>query len=167
MDTGQSDAPADREQSAHGLDRGFWDERWSEVLRDHAAQVAQRPTNAYLTATVGSPSPGPVPSTLAVATGRRPSGCWARMAVTAVDFPAMVLGPRPVYSRNPRFDITDPSIGSRATLRFGRRTLASTTSYSACMSTWRLQWRKWCRDWRLGSRRAACCCWWGTSRSTQ
>ena len=37
------------------FDRSFWEERWSEVLREHAAQ---RPPNAHLTAEVGTLRPG-------------------------------------------------------------------------------------------------------------
>jgi SAM-dependent methyltransferase len=32
------------------FDRSFWEERWSEVLRDHGDLVAQRPPNVHLTA---------------------------------------------------------------------------------------------------------------------
>jgi 2-polyprenyl-3-methyl-5-hydroxy-6-metoxy-1,4-benzoquinol methylase len=91
MDMGQSDAPTDREQSAHSLDRGFWDERWSEVLREHAAQVAQRPPSAYLTATVGSLAPG---RALDAGCGHGSEALWLAARgwqVTAVDFSATVL----------------------------------------------------------------------------
>src|SRR6266516_6328496 len=91
MDRGQSDAPSDREQSAHSLDRGFWDQRWSEVLREHAAQVAQRPPNAYLTATVGSLAPG---RALDAGCGHGSEALWLAARgwqVTAVDFSATVL----------------------------------------------------------------------------
>lgn len=42
MATGQSDGSADRDASAERFDREFWDGRWSEVLREHAAQIAER-----------------------------------------------------------------------------------------------------------------------------
>ena len=41
------------EPPAVPFDRDFWDGRWSEVLREHADQVAQRPPNADLTAVAG------------------------------------------------------------------------------------------------------------------
>ena len=40
------------------LDQGFWDERWAEVLQDHAEQIAERPPNAHLTDAVGPLAPG-------------------------------------------------------------------------------------------------------------
>jgi SAM-dependent methyltransferase len=91
MDMGQGDAPTDREQSAHRLDRGFWDERWSDVLREHAAQVAQRPPNAYLTAAVGGLAPG---RALDAGCGHGSEALWLAgrgWQVTAVDFSPTVL----------------------------------------------------------------------------
>jgi len=91
MDMGQNDGPADREPSAQGLDRGFWDERWSEVLREHAAPVAQRPPNAYLTAPAGSLAPG---HALDAGCGHGSESLWLAARgwqVTAVDFSATVL----------------------------------------------------------------------------
>jgi hypothetical protein len=40
------------------FDRSFWEERWSQVLREHADQVADRPPDAHLSAEVGNLRPG-------------------------------------------------------------------------------------------------------------
>lgn len=76
---------------ADSFDRAFWDERWSEVLREHAAQVAERPPNAYLTATVGGLAPG---AALDAGCGHGSEALWLAARgwqVTAVDFSATVL----------------------------------------------------------------------------
>jgi SAM-dependent methyltransferase len=76
---------------AHDLDRGFWDGRWSEVLRDHAEQIAQRPPNAYLTATVDGLAPG---RALDAGCGNGAEAFWLAVhgwQVIAVDFSATVL----------------------------------------------------------------------------
>jgi Thiopurine S-methyltransferase (TPMT) len=39
-------------------DRNFWEQRWSQALREHGDRVAQRPPNAHLTAEVGELRPG-------------------------------------------------------------------------------------------------------------
>ena len=39
-------------------DRTFWEERWSQALREHGDRVAQRPPNAHLTAEVSDLRPG-------------------------------------------------------------------------------------------------------------
>jgi SAM-dependent methyltransferase len=91
MDTGQSDPPAGRGQSAPSFDRDFWDQRWSEVLREHAAQVAQRPPNSYLTATAGGLTPG---RALDAGCGHGSEALWLAARgwrVTAVDFAAAAL----------------------------------------------------------------------------
>jgi SAM-dependent methyltransferase len=76
---------------ADSFDRAFWDERWSEVLREHAAQVAERPPNAYLTATVGGLAPG---AALDAGCGHGSEALWLAARgwqVTAVDFSATIL----------------------------------------------------------------------------
>jgi len=76
---------------ADSFDRAFWDERWSEVLREHAAQVAERPPNAYLTATVRGLAPG---AALDAGCGNGSEALWLAARgwqVTAVDFSATVL----------------------------------------------------------------------------
>ena len=73
------------------FDRSFWDERWSEVLRDHANQVARRPPNAYLTETAGSLTPG---RALDAGCGNGSETLWLAARgwrVTGVDFAAAAL----------------------------------------------------------------------------
>ena len=73
------------------LDRRFWDRRWSEVLRDHAAQIAQRPPSAYLTATVDGLVPG---RALDAGCGHGAEALWLAghgWRVTAVDFSPAAL----------------------------------------------------------------------------
>ena len=73
------------------LDRGFWDHRWAEVLRDHGAQLAQRPPNAYLTDLVGGLAPG---RALDAGCGHGSEALWLAAhgwRVTAVDFSATAL----------------------------------------------------------------------------
>jgi len=91
MDVGQSDMPAEREPPVDRFDRGFWDGRWSEVLREHADQVAQRPPNAYLPAVAGSLAPG---RALDAGCGNGGEALWLAgrgWRVTAVDFSATAL----------------------------------------------------------------------------
>ena len=40
------------------FDRSFWEERWSQVLREHADRVADRPPNAHLSAEAANLRPG-------------------------------------------------------------------------------------------------------------
>ncbi len=91
MDKGQSHRASARGQAAPRFDRSFWDERWSEVLREHAAQIAQRPPNAYLTTTVGSLAPG---RALDAGCGHGSEAIWLAAHgwhVTAVDFSTTAL----------------------------------------------------------------------------
>src|ERR1700737_3351273 len=89
MDSELRHGAADQEPSPS--DRRFWDERWSEVLRDHAAQVAERPPNDYLTATVNGLAPG---RALDAGCGHGSEVLWLAARgwqVTAVDFSPTVL----------------------------------------------------------------------------
>ncbi len=91
MDMDPTDAPADREPSAPGFDRASWDARWTEVLREHGARVAQRPPSSSVTTTFGDLSPG---RALDAGCGHGSEALWfaARgWQVTAVDFSATVL----------------------------------------------------------------------------
>jgi SAM-dependent methyltransferase len=87
----RSDAPVSRDRASHGFDRDFWDERWSEVLREHPEQIAQRPPNAYLTETVDSIAPG---RALDAGCGHGSEALWLAVQgwrVTAVDFSKTAL----------------------------------------------------------------------------
>ena len=82
---------SDPEHAAPRFDRAFWDERWSEVLREHGAQVAQRPASAYVTATAGDLPPG---RALDAGCGHGSEAIWLAARgwqVTAVDFSATAL----------------------------------------------------------------------------
>ena len=83
MTEGERGATADGGGPSARFDRDFWEGRWSEVLREHAAQVAGRPPNAYLTATAGDLAPGRALSHGRSVAARR--GRPRRAAVGAVD----------------------------------------------------------------------------------
>ena len=91
METEQSGTQAESEPPAVPFDRDFWDGRWSEVLREHADQVAQRPPNADLTAVAGGLAPG---RALDAGCGNGGEALWLAgrgWRVTAVDFSATAL----------------------------------------------------------------------------
>jgi 2-polyprenyl-3-methyl-5-hydroxy-6-metoxy-1,4-benzoquinol methylase len=72
-------------------DRTFWEERWSQVLREHGDRVAQRPPNAHLTGEVGDLRPG---RALDAGCGHGSDALWLAARgwqVTAVDFAATAL----------------------------------------------------------------------------
>jgi SAM-dependent methyltransferase len=74
------------------FDRSSWEERWSNVLRDHADRVSHRPPNAHLTAEVASLRPG---RALDAGCGHGSDTIWLASRgwqVTAVDFSATALG---------------------------------------------------------------------------
>ncbi len=91
MASGEHDGSADGEESAARFDRDFWDGRWSEVLRDHAAKIVLRPPNAYLTVVAGGLAPG---RALDAGCGNGTEALWLATRgwrVTAVDFSAPAL----------------------------------------------------------------------------
>ena len=91
METELSGTQAEGEPPAVPFDRDFWDGRWSEVLREHADQVAQRPPNAFLTAIAGGLAPG---RALDAGCGNGSEALWLAgrgWRVTAVDFSATAL----------------------------------------------------------------------------
>jgi SAM-dependent methyltransferase len=91
--SGPSDGTADDEKSEASFDQAFWDRRWSEVLRDHAAQVAQRPPSAYLTDMVADLDLAPGRA-LDAGCGNGTEALWLATRgwhVTAVDFSATPL----------------------------------------------------------------------------
>jgi len=72
-------------------DRNFWEERWSQALREHGDRVAQRPANAHLTAKAGDLRPG---RALDAGCGHGSEVRWLAARgwqVTAVDFAATAL----------------------------------------------------------------------------
>jgi 2-polyprenyl-3-methyl-5-hydroxy-6-metoxy-1,4-benzoquinol methylase len=72
-------------------DRNFWEERWSQALRGHADQVANRPPNVHLIAEVSNLRSG---LALDAGCGHGSDALWlARCGwkVTAVDFSATAL----------------------------------------------------------------------------
>ncbi len=72
-------------------DRTFWEERWSQVLRDHPDQVARRLPNGWLTTELGRLQPGVA---LDAGCGHGLESLWLAnrgWQVTAVDFSAAAL----------------------------------------------------------------------------
>ena len=72
-------------------DRNFWEQRWSQALREHGDRVAQRPPNAHLIAEVGDLRPG---RALDAGCGHGSDTLWLAARgwqVTAVDFAATAL----------------------------------------------------------------------------
>jgi len=72
-------------------DRDFWEERWSQALREHGDLVSQRPPNGHLTAEIGDLRPG---RALDAGCGHGSDTLWLaarRWRVTAVDFAAPAL----------------------------------------------------------------------------
>jgi SAM-dependent methyltransferase len=81
----------DRDEPTPSFDREFWDERWRDVLREHAAQIAQRAPNAYVTDTAGDLAPG---RALDAGCGNGTEALWLAARgwnVTAVDFSPAAL----------------------------------------------------------------------------
>jgi 2-polyprenyl-3-methyl-5-hydroxy-6-metoxy-1,4-benzoquinol methylase len=73
------------------FDRRFWEDRWSQVLRDHSDQVARRPPNEWLIAEVANLEPK---FALDAGCGHGSDALWLAARgwhVTAVDFSATAL----------------------------------------------------------------------------
>ena len=89
-------------------DRNFWEERWSQALREHGDRVAQRPPNAHLTAELGELHRG---RALDAGCGHGSDTLWLAARgwrVTAVDFAAPAL----TYARSTA-DAMGPGIAER------------------------------------------------------
>jgi 2-polyprenyl-3-methyl-5-hydroxy-6-metoxy-1,4-benzoquinol methylase len=72
-------------------DRNFWEQRWSQVVREHGDRVGQRPPNAHLTAEVADLRPG---RALDAGCGHGSDALWLAARgwqVTGVDFAATAL----------------------------------------------------------------------------
>jgi 2-polyprenyl-3-methyl-5-hydroxy-6-metoxy-1,4-benzoquinol methylase len=72
-------------------DQNFWEERWSQALREHGDRVAQRSPNMHLTAELGDLPPG---RALDAGCGHGSDTFWLAARgwqVTAVDFSATAL----------------------------------------------------------------------------
>ncbi len=72
-------------------DRRFWEDRWSQVVRDHSDQVARRPPNEWLIAEAAHLQPG---LALDAGCGHGSDALWLAARgwqVTAVDFSATAL----------------------------------------------------------------------------
>jgi SAM-dependent methyltransferase len=72
-------------------DRSFWEERWTQALREHGDGVAQRPPNGHLTAELGDLRAG---RALDAGCGHGSDALWLAAhgwQVTAVDFAATAL----------------------------------------------------------------------------
>ncbi|MFC4950693.1 class I SAM-dependent methyltransferase [Pseudonocardia sp. GCM10023141] len=73
------------------FDRSFWEQRWSQALREHGDAVAKRPPNARLTGAVADLAPGVA---LDAGCGHASETLWLAARgwrVTAVDFAASAL----------------------------------------------------------------------------
>jgi SAM-dependent methyltransferase len=72
-------------------DKDFWEERWSQALRDHPDTVAKRPPNAHLTGELADLPPG---RALDAGCGHGSETVWLATRgwrVTALDFSATAL----------------------------------------------------------------------------
>ncbi len=73
------------------FDRGSWERRWEQALREHADQVARRPPNAHLLAEIEGLGPG---CALDAGCGHGAESIWLAAhgwEVTAVDFSVTAL----------------------------------------------------------------------------
>jgi SAM-dependent methyltransferase len=68
------------------MDRAFWDQRWSQALRDHGDEVSRMPPNAHLTEVAEGLEPG---RALDAGSGHGAETLWLAAQgwqVTAIDF---------------------------------------------------------------------------------
>ena len=148
-------------------DRNFWEERWSQALREHGDRVAQRPPNAHLTAEVGDLRSG---RALDAGCGHGSDTLWLAARgwqVTAVDFAATALASARSTAEAMGPDVAERIDWVEADLATWTPERTSTTLWSACMSTWPGRSRRWCSGWRQGSLAAGPCSWLAIARSTR
>jgi SAM-dependent methyltransferase len=73
------------------FDKGAWEQRWAQVLREHPDKVASRPPNAHLVTEIGALAPG---HALDAGCGHGAEAIWLATSgwrVTAVDFSVTAL----------------------------------------------------------------------------
>ncbi len=89
-------------------DRNFWEERWSQALREHGDRIAARPANGHLSAECGDLRSG---RALDAGCGHGGDTLWLaarRWEVTAVDFAPAALA----YAR-PSAEAIGPDVAAR------------------------------------------------------
>lgn len=89
-------------------DRSFWEDRWSQALREHGDRVAQRPPSSHLTGEVADLRPG---RALDAGCGHGSDALWLAARgwrVTAVDFAATALA----YARSTA-EVMGPDVAER------------------------------------------------------
>jgi SAM-dependent methyltransferase len=89
-------------------DRDFWQERWSQALREHGDRLEQRPPNAHMTAELGGLRPG---RALDAGCGHGTDTLWLAAHgwhLTAVDFAPTALA----YARSAA-EAVGPDVAAR------------------------------------------------------
>jgi 2-polyprenyl-3-methyl-5-hydroxy-6-metoxy-1,4-benzoquinol methylase len=117
------------------FDRRFWEDRWSQVLRDHSDQVARRPPNEWLISEVAHLQPR---LALDAGCGHGSDTLWLAARgwnVTAVDFSATALAQARSTAETVGVDVAERIDWGRAISRRGPRSQRTITSCSRFTST--------------------------------